>query len=299
MIRKLIGIVSALGLVLTFAGSASAGIFDPGNSYLGNKLGALPLIIYTGAPGSQNLVQLTDDGQGGHRIVSQESVFQTSSYVVNSAAFTGFPALTGLKLSFHSGSGDYADGFSVPNSVGPGSISGFGGWGAGSGTTVLEAGGFFFSIPISVFGAGGTVTLAPVLNNTIVVSGAAFGTGTAVITGITSNLLFVPGRGTTGVAFTLNLTTVEVVSAIEITVAGVVAEVNTVTVSGTNQLNSASQPGMVTLVSPYRLNTGNLSGPGPGAIYNKIVFVPEPGTLLLLISGAAGLAVIGRKRYRK
>ena len=299
MIRRWIGIVTALGLAMTIAGNAGAGIFDPANSYLANKLGAIPLIVFGASPGTEALIVLTDDGGGGHRIVSEGSVFQTSNYIVNSAAFTGFPQLTGLKLSLHSGSGDFADGFSVPNSVGPGSIAGFGGWAGSTGSTVLEAGGFFFTIPVGVFGAGGTVTVAPVLNNTIVVSGAAFGTGMVTITGVSTNLLFVPGRGVTGVAFTLNLTTVELVSAIEITVAGVVQEANTVKVSGTNALNSASQPGMVTMVSPYRLNTGNLSGRGAGAVYNKIVFVPEPGTMLLLISGAAGLIVIGRKRNRK
>jgi hypothetical protein len=28
-------------------------------------------------------------------------------------------------------------------------------------------------------------------------------------------------------------------------------------------------------------------------------FVPEPGTVLLLVTGAAGLAIVGRKRMRK
>jgi hypothetical protein len=280
--------------------SASAGTFDPANSYLSNKLGSIPLINFGGgSAGSQALVTLSDAGGGDHAIDIQGSVFQTSSYVVNSAAFTGFPQLTGLKLSMHSGSGSFADGFSVPNSVGPGTIGGFGGYGSVTGTAVLEAGGFFFSIDLSVLGAGGTISVAPVLNNTIVVEGEPFGTAPIQITGVSSNLLYVPGRGTTGVAFTLNLTTVELVSAIEITVAGVVQEANTVTVQGTNMLNSASQSGMVTLVSPYRLSTGNLAGRTAGASYMKLTFVPEPGTMLLLISGAAGLAVIGRRRMKK
>ncbi len=298
MIRKLIGVVAAIGLAATFASTANAGTFDPANSFLGNKLGAIPLIIFGAAPGTEALVVLTDDGGGGHRIIAQASVYQTSNYNVSSSAFTGFPQLTGLKLSMHSGSSDFADGFSVPNSVGPGSISGFGGWGSSTGVTVLEAGGFFFVIDISHLGAGGTLSISPVLNNTIVVEAAAFGTDPMIISNVTSNLVYSPSKGVTGVAFTLNLTTVEAVSAVEITVAGVVQETNTVTVTGTNALNSVSQPGMVTVVSPYRLDTGNLSGKGAGAIYNKIVFVPEPGTMLLLISGAAGLVLIGRRRRK-
>jgi hypothetical protein len=299
MIRRLLSVMAAGLLVASFASTATAGIFDPGNSYLANKLGAIPEIRFGAAAGSGGLVNLTDDGGAGHLITVQESIFQTSSYVVNSAAFTGFPALTGLKLSMHSGSGSFQDGFSVANSVGPGNIGGFGGYGSTTGSAVLEAGGFFFAIDLSVLGAGGTVSVAPVLNNTLVVEGEPFGTAAVQITGVSSNLLFVPGRGTTGVAFTLNLTTVEIVSAIEISVAGVVVEQNTVTVEGTNMLNSASAPGMVTMVSPYRLSTGNLAGNSAGAVYMKLSFVPEPGTMLLLISGAVGLAVIGRKRMKK
>ena len=77
-------------------------------------------------------------------------------------------------------------------------------------------------------------------------------------------------------------------------------QVNTVTIVGTNNLASASSGGTVTLVSPIRVNAavfgiGNL----PGLMRKTFVFVPEPGTMLLLASGAAGLVLIGRKRMRK
>ncbi len=299
MIRRLLGVMAAAGFVMLVTASAGAGTFDPGNSYLGNKLGAIPQIIFAATPGTQNLVTLTDNGGGGHDITMQPSVFQTSNYNVSSSAFTGFPQLTGLKLSMHSGSGDFGDGFSAPNSVGPGNISGFGGYASTTGSVVLEAGGFFFEINLAVLGAGGTTSISPVLNNTIVVEGEPYGTDPVTITGITTNLVYSPSKGVTGVAFTLNLTTVEAVSAIELTVAGVVQETNTVTVTGTNALNSASSPGMVTMVSPYRIDTGNLSGKAPGALYMKLNFVPEPGTMLLILSGAAGLAIIGRNRMKK
>jgi hypothetical protein len=72
-----------------------------------------------------------------------------------------------------------------------------------------------------------------------------------------------------------------------------------VTLGGTNVLASASFGGMVTLVSPLRINTGALGvGNLPGAFTKKFVFVPEPGTALLLVSGAAGLIFIGRKRMK-
>jgi hypothetical protein len=37
----------------------------------------------------------------------------------------------------------------------------------------------------------------------------------------------------------------------------------------------------------------------PGSYSQTFAFVPEPGTLLLLVSGAAGLVLIGRRRVRK
>jgi hypothetical protein len=55
----------------------------------------------------------------------------------------------------------------------------------------------------------------------------------------------------------------------------------------------------VKLASPFRLDTGNLSGSSVGVLYKTFTFVPEPGTMLLLVSGAVGLAVIGRRRMRK
>jgi hypothetical protein len=76
--------------------------------------------------------------------------------------------------------------------------------------------------------------------------------------------------------------------------------VHTVTIAGTNNLASTASDGTVTLVSPIRVNA-SVFGVGvlPGFMRKTFVFVPEPGTMLLLASGAAGLVLIGRKRMRK
>ncbi len=295
MNRKMLGILLTGALAIGFAGSATAGTFDPANSYLSLKIGAVPLIT---VPAGASAVTLTDNGGGGHIITEASSLFQTTNHWVNSAAFTGLPSLTGLKISLHSGSGSFADGFSVPNSVGNGVIGTFGGYEGVTGTAVLVAGGFSVAIDLSVLGNGGTVT-ADILNNTVVVTGEPYGTGQVTITGVSSNLVYVPGRGVTGVAFTLNLTTVELVSATEVTSLGAVLTQTTAKVTGANNLNSASSDGSVTLVSPMRLKTGNLAGNVTGAVTKHFEFVPEPGTMLLLVAGAAGLAVIGRNRMRK
>jgi hypothetical protein len=42
-----------------------------------------------------------------------------------------------------------------------------------------------------------------------------------------------------------------------------------------------------------------IAGRIPGEVILHFEFVPEPGTMLLLVSGAVGLAVIGRRRMRK
>jgi hypothetical protein len=302
--QKLLVIAAALCIAIgTMASTASAGIYDPANSFLGFKLGSVPLVRFD-ASADGSLVRLIDSDGGGdglpHRIEEDSSVFQTTNYFVQSAAFTGLPNLTGLKITLHAGSGQFDDGFTTPNPVGPGLLTGIGGQEDNTGQAILVAGGFVVTIPLDVVGSGGTTLISPVLGNPVLVTGAPFAAdGPQVITGITTNIVYSPAKMDTGVAFTLNLTTVQLISAYELTALGVIEETSVVTVTGTNTLQSASKGGMVTLVSPFRVDTGNLAGSIPGAIYKKFVFVPEPGTMLLLVSGAVGLAVIGRKRMRK
>ena len=56
--------------------------------------------------------------------------------------------------------------------------------------------------------------------------------------------------------------------------------------------------GTVKLVAPGGLMS-TLGGNLPLYVFMQLTFVPEPGTLLLLGSGIAGLAIIGRKRMRR
>jgi hypothetical protein len=285
----------AFGMAMAVSFTANAGALDQANSFLDIKIGSVPQVRLTAQ--STN-VTLSVVGTG-HGIDESASVFQTDSFTVQSAAFTGLPSLTGLKISLHAGTGDFDEAQAYVNPVGAGSVSGFGGLEANTGNAVLQAGGFDFTISLGNIGSGGTTNLAAVLANVLVVTGAPFNTGVVNITGLSSNIVNVPSLGTTGVAFTLNLTTVQLLSAYELTAAGVVIENGTVVLGGTNNLASASSAGQIKMVSPFRIRTGSLAGNIAGSVTKTFTFVPEPGTVLLLVTGAAGLAIVGRKRMRK
>jgi len=282
-------------MAMSFSFTANAGALDAGTSFLDIKLGSVPRVRLSAA---STAVTLSDLGTG-HAIDESASVFSTSSFTVQSAAFTGLPQLTGLKITLHAGTGDFDESATYANPLGAGTVSGFGGLESNTGVSVLRAGGFDFTISLGNIGSGGTTNLAAVLANVLVVTGAPFNTGAVNITGLSSNIVHVPSLGTTGVAFTLNLTTVQLITAYELTSAGVVSENGSVIIGGANNLASASAAGSIKMVSPFRIRTGGLAGNVAGSVTKTFSFVPEPGTVLLLLTGAAGLAVVGRSRMRK
>jgi hypothetical protein len=64
--------------------------------------------------------------------------------------------------------------------------------------------------------------------------------------------------------------------------------------------SAANNSGVISLVTPVQVNT-NIGPSGSLPVFGRLTlhFVPEPGTLLLIGSGIAGLAMLGRKRMRK
>ena len=296
--RNMLVAALVLGMALAVSATSSAATLDQATSFLDVKLGSVPQIHLSAQ--STNVV-LTGNA-GSHAIAEAASVFQTNAFTIQSAAFTGLPSLTALKLSLVAGVGNFGEAATYANAMNAGAIvSGFGGIEANTGAATLTAGGFQFAIDLNVLGSGGQNVVANVLQNSLVLTGAPFNTGAAVITGLSSNIVAVPAYlNTTGVAFTLNLTTVQLITAYEITAAGIPVTNNTVTLNaGTNALGTVNGDGSIKMVSPFRISTGSLAGNVAGSMTKTFTFVPEPGTVLLLVTGAAGLAIVGRKRMRK
>ena len=74
----------------------------------------------------------------------------------------------------------------------------------------------------------------------------------------------------------------------------------TATVGSTSVSGSPLAGGHIKLVTPVTIST-NIGASAQLPMFGilELTFVPEPGTLLLLASGVAGLAMVGRKRMSK
>ena len=125
---------------------------------------------------------------------------------------------------------------------------------------------FNLSIPLSVVGQAGATVMAGSAGIQITVIGQGWTTGVATVTGVTT--------GTVGTGNT-----------------------NTALLTGSDN-RTANHAGTITLVSGFQAIT-SVAGTLPGFAIQSLSFVPEPGTLLLLGSGVAGLAVLGRRRMRR
>jgi hypothetical protein len=287
---RVLNLMTTVAIIVTAACSvANAGALDQAESYLEIKLGHVPT-LRVGA--KSNTVSLSS---GPLAIVEAPDVFEIDDYAIESSAFTGLPLMSGFTLSLDANGGSYVESASYINPLGSGSVTGLGGIGSFNGNAVLLLAGFDAAPPLSPIGFGGTV-LAPVLANDLILTGVPFNTGEAKITGITTQVLFAPSLGITGAAFTLNLTTVQLMTAIPLTDNGSPVQTNTVTVRGAIDLTSASQAGSIKMVSPFRIRTDTLNK--PGAFTKTFTFVPEPGTVIQLLAGAAVLAFMGKNRTR-
>jgi hypothetical protein len=322
MLRKLLGLVAAVAMLGTVSTTASAGFFLPQDSTLSVQLGALPTISQAGSYSRTGWATLSNNG-AGHDMTDTASIWIADNVSVVTALLTGVALLDRLTLDATNASGSFTAAFSIANPMGgnaPTSVSTansgvlcpggcLGGSEGLNGVFILGIGALNLSFPQTAVGIGGTAAL-PLGTQSILATGAPFITGKARITAITTNVVQVlgrPGGPITGVGVTLAPAGTETVRTFTTGLgfrttnpSGPLETQATVTIGGTNILASASFGGMVTLISPLRINTGALGvGNIPGFYAKKFVFVPEPGTVLLLVSGAAGLIFIGRKRMKR
>jgi hypothetical protein len=328
--RKLNVLLATAGFLLGLTGTAQAGQFDPANSTMGLAISGLPSVTVAALPGTEALVTMGDGSilgpATGHFLAAATSVWSTVNFGPGTALFTGVPLISNLKVTMANQAGVVQDGFTSPQNVfsslglpvGPT----MGGNLRLSGVAVIHAAGGAIQLPVALSHVGGLMgetTMATLIGNNLTVTNGPFVSTAIKITHVTSNIITLTSRplatppnifggvGETGVAFTLQLTPDEdgmtpstnggYLSTGQV---GLAYENQTVTISGTNNLASGSKAGSVTVVSPMRIDTGAaIAGSIPGAATLSFTFVPEPGTMLLLVSGAVGLAVIGRRRMRK
>jgi hypothetical protein len=327
MLRKLLSTIAVAGMLTgVLAGSASAGLFSPVDSRLTIALGALEPMVVFGTYANPGWATLSNNN-GAHDLTDSSSVWVTTNMTVGTSLLTGVAFITNLTLTMYNGAGTFTRSWSSPNQVGGNAT-----FSASSATlcplvgTCLggnneELNGFIIvglagggipvalnQLPVAAFGVGGKMNIN-IGAGIIALTNGPFLTGKAVITGLTTNLIQLPGRADgpqQGVGVTLRPNATEEVRTFTTGLGfitsnpdGILEVLATVVVSGSNTVSSASQSGMVTLVSPMRVDTGALVGIIPAVIIKKFTFIPEPATALLLVSGAAGLVFIGHRRRSK
>ena len=340
MLNKLVGLVAITAIGAVIAGTSSAAVLIPGASSFTINIAALPTITIPGTYAGS--ATLTNGVGGGHDISTTAGLFQGSGITAGTTLLTGVALIDNMTLTATNQAASYTSNFASgvasnnpwgggltalnPNfSAGSDTLCATGCLGAGgtvnagnfSGAIVLQIAGLSIPFPLTTLGLGGVETVALAPGVSLKATGGPWLTGKVQITGITTNVISVPGRpggpgpggGATGVGVTLNLTTMEGQTAMALTTGGAYASTastmavisvrNTVNVGGTQNLASSATGGVVTLISPVRVDASAIGQPViPGVFRQTFKFVPEPGTVLLLVSGAAGLVALGRRRMK-
>lgn len=352
MLRKLVGLIAAVGMLGLTAGAAWSAIFIPEKSSMSAKFGALPPLSANAGngPGGQWTWDDTSVRQAGNNIEVDASVFTANGVTAGTVLLTGVAIIDNLTMTLTNSAATFTPNWSTTSAASPGGgYSGTAGNPVGGGQTgvnkqlgsedlcgpdvgaclgafggtvdgqiIMWAVGGTFQVPFVVgpptggnmggLGVGGVPAgVIPGLA-TLNAQAGPWLTGKVRMTGVTTNVIRIPGQGSIqGVAITLSPTPSE--DTVNVTTGGgttgtatsqaPILKQNIITFQGSDT-RTASGAGRVTLISPTSIDTGNLMlGTTPGIWRMSLFFVPEPGTVLLIVSGAAGLAFIGRRRMKR
>jgi len=302
-VTAMAGLLGALLAASTAA--ASLATFVPEESRLNLAIGGLlPRVSFTALPDTEEHVSLIHNGMGGHDLLLEPTVFSTVNYGVGTSLYTGVPGFTNARITCKNEQATFESGYTHTNYVGNGSVIGphLGGVAPLNGSLVLWAV-HRPIVPVTLNLAGGPpgiqVWAGSMLGFWIILTGGPWVTGAVSVTGITTNAISLDG--VTGAAITISPTPSQHPKVLSngggfvSTNGGPPLEYHTVTIAGSNNLPSASQSGAITLVAPMRVAFIDRT---PATARMTLHFVPEPGTMLLLAAGAAGLCLLGRKRMR-
>ncbi len=228
-------------------------------------------------------------------VIENANEFGPANIDLPDSLFTGVPQISDLRIN---GLGKPAATSTLTNFGGglqagivggnPGAVAGVNGTAT---ICVFACAGLQVAIPLTLVGAGGALFTTALYQPLTVTAATGWTTGAAVITGINSQVNSTLGLGTC-IPVTCSGTQL-------VTGTGNGVYVSTVTLSGSNNL-TASGNGTITLVTP--VITKSLAGNLPLYGIQTLVFLaaaPEPGTLLLLGSGIAGLVALGTRRARR
>jgi hypothetical protein len=264
--RKLRALLFAAVFAVGATSQAGASTVTLVSGTLGIGIGALPPIMF---PNVSQPVMSVSSGAGS--FTEPASVF-TGSVMLPTGLFTGVALINGLTI------GNFANGSKVINATGaiagprtsqlirPGNGD-LGGNGPLTGSAFVNVLFLFnLTVPLGVIGNTGATTSVAAGTLFVTVLGTGWTTGSVTITGVTT---------------------------------GSPASNTVINVGYDNR--DAAHNGVIQLISPFKVIT-NAAGNLPGLATQTLTFtggVPEPGTLLLLGSGALGLALYGRRRLRK